>query len=885
MIYTRIQLKNYIGIYNGLGLNKIDIDFTRCKSGIIRIIGDNGSGKSTLVNALTPLPDDNSAFIPNVKASKMVSLFDEISGETYIIEFIHNVNDKGERTTTQGYIRKMYPDGSTKELNPTGKISSCKELIYSELELDSNFIALSKMSTTNKGLAGMIPSERKRYVNAIVSETQAFTDIYKKFLKKSNFYKDTIKRITSKIDSIGKPEALAISLEQVSGTVNKTETLIQKLTDEIATQKAIISTIPASDNIMSLNARKIELEKLLKEYEVAVSDLNNNDIIANIDTVKQEKAITEEKIRSNTETINSLIAKQEEDSIKLQDKSAKLAYMDVANIDEIHSQYDESSEKIHEYKHIISELGINPDYQISKEDYINAIDALERVRDIIKNSCSNISSNDIPEVLGYRNNSLVLKEKIESIKNKLEQQKQFKAIYEQDKHMYYTLNDIAKVRVQCSQKQCPMQDMIEEKLKSCTVDYNDELTDMLKAELSRLETIYDIVGSLNTIMVLVKSCKKVLTAIGLDNIIESEAAFIQDICNHKAYTYIDKVTSKAVDYNILDMYRYEIERNNKLLEEIEDYRGKEAFLDEVKFDIDNLNSSLTKTMNTINELNEANKNYKFLIGDYNNQLNNLNLMLSEFNQYIILKEELTSIESEVSKSLEFIEKISTCERIINENEIKLKTAKTYLEQQKSQENEITFNIKMLNQYLKEMEEVKANYDKVELIKKYTNPSQGGIQNLFIAMHMNKIIVDVNNILGTLFNGSLMLQPFVINETEFRIPVSVESGIPHDDINSLSAGQTALISMIITAALSKQASSKLNVFSSDELDGPLDPKNRRFFLDTLKTVRALTNSHQSIMISHNSEISNDECDVILLKNDNSDGPNVNGNVIWSYYEEF
>ena len=47
-----ITLKNYIGIFNGLGLNEINIDFRICKHKVIAIKGKNGSGKSTLFTIL-----------------------------------------------------------------------------------------------------------------------------------------------------------------------------------------------------------------------------------------------------------------------------------------------------------------------------------------------------------------------------------------------------------------------------------------------------------------------------------------------------------------------------------------------------------------------------------------------------------------------------------------------------------------------------------------------------------------------------------------------------------------------------------------------------------------------------------------------------------------
>ena len=52
MRYKSIELINYAGIYNGMGLTQIKIDFTQCISNKIIIRGSNGSGKSTLMSAI-----------------------------------------------------------------------------------------------------------------------------------------------------------------------------------------------------------------------------------------------------------------------------------------------------------------------------------------------------------------------------------------------------------------------------------------------------------------------------------------------------------------------------------------------------------------------------------------------------------------------------------------------------------------------------------------------------------------------------------------------------------------------------------------------------------------------------------------------------------------
>ena len=54
MLLRKLRLVNYGGIYNGMGLYDICIDFTKCKHRTILIKGDNGSGKSTIEGALKP---------------------------------------------------------------------------------------------------------------------------------------------------------------------------------------------------------------------------------------------------------------------------------------------------------------------------------------------------------------------------------------------------------------------------------------------------------------------------------------------------------------------------------------------------------------------------------------------------------------------------------------------------------------------------------------------------------------------------------------------------------------------------------------------------------------------------------------------------------------
>ena len=68
-----IHLENYIGIYNGMGLREITIDFSIGSHRTVVIRGDNGSGKSTIMKSLSIFPDGNEMFIPGEPAKKEIN--------------------------------------------------------------------------------------------------------------------------------------------------------------------------------------------------------------------------------------------------------------------------------------------------------------------------------------------------------------------------------------------------------------------------------------------------------------------------------------------------------------------------------------------------------------------------------------------------------------------------------------------------------------------------------------------------------------------------------------------------------------------------------------------------------------------------------------------
>ena len=243
MKYLQATFKNYIGFYNGMGLYEVSIDFRKCTHNIILITGKNGSGKSTLMNHLNPFPDGSNSFIPGKTAEKCLVLFD--NGDTYTIQIISPADLKG-RKTTKAYIQK-----NGVELNENGNVSSYKDIVFNEFELDSNYVSLSRLSNSDRGLGDKTPSERKRFASNIIDNLDIYNNIYKTLNKKSLIYKSHTNTIHTKIQNSGNAENLKSRLKMLQareGELNR---------DIMATNNTIVS-IEAKNSIDEDEAIKIK---------------------------------------------------------------------------------------------------------------------------------------------------------------------------------------------------------------------------------------------------------------------------------------------------------------------------------------------------------------------------------------------------------------------------------------------------------------------------------------------------------------------------------------------------------------------------------------------------------------------------------------------------
>lgn len=879
MLLKRLKLVNYGGIYNGMGLYEIEIDFTRCRNKIVLIKGDNGSGKSTIESALKPLPDDNSSFISGVSACKEIEYIDETNSIVYSITYIHEC--KNQSRISKGYFKKIFPNGNVIDLNPSGNISSCKEMINEELELDANYITLTQLSSTKRGIADLRPAERKRYVNSILSSTDVYNTMYKTLSKKASTYKALMGSISSKIDNVGNTVQLQEELKSIESKISETEKLMEQHNEVINKEKGMLLSIDPNNEISNrietytestktYSSKRDEFSKQLNK--IYSTDPNLSTIVINkeiLDKLNQDIIDTKYLIESTKERINNLIKQREQEASRLEEETAKLksinSGMNLIEVQRIKDDLTSRKEKIRKRWGDIVDLNT-----ITHDEFMIAYEAIKQMIEILNQPIELIPSDDIEiEYLDVLRN-------IERLDNEIEDTAVFRNKIEMNE---YKLDILEQRPSDCNNNSCPFiadalkaKKIIDELMKQrkgfTTISELNKQKESYEQKLSNVERNKRLLEIYNTNRIILSKLQLNLDTyencvVSLSRnrlmLLPTLAGFIEYSNDLIEYKSIDKdLNDITVKYNAL-------------------YTQKDL-INMITDSIDRLNVNINEDTVKINAMNEE---ITSLTKKYNDMCKLCISLEDIFNLRASLnecEESLRILNEEIEKDRSNIDRIEKLNSDIEKLNVNISELKSQLEPLRRTAESLRYRITLSAEYSKEYEQYNMMYTKIETLKYYCSPTTG-IQLLFANMYLNKIMDNANKILSRLFGGTFALLPLIITESEFRIPVAVRGGINHDDITSMSSAQISLISMIISISLLSQTSTKLNIIVGDEIDAPFDSENRREFMNILTQLMGLVNSSQCVLISHNSEISLNDCDVILLKNEND--VITEGNIIWSY----
>ena len=902
MKFTSIYLSNYIGIYNGMGLYEIHIDFTRCRNRVTVIRGDNGSGKSTLMKALSLFPDPNDAFIPNMPAKKEIVLVD---GSTfYKITFVHDIKNNGERETTKAYIVKTFGPEIV-ELNPNGNVSSFKEILYSELGLDSNFVALSQLSNDDRGLADKKPAERKRFVNSIISSLEVYNGIYKILTKKSSSYKSMINALVSKLDLLGNEDVLRKNLEVVETNINALQDRKDNAVACLAQDQSRINILDPDGSIQSINKTLVveinNLTKQLEKLDSFISSLMNANNISEIDFEAALKSIIDRKnsliIQNQIDrnNVQTLMKQKELEAEELNEKIQRVSSLNLDNLNALKDEIAKYRSSMQEMEATIKTVGIDDITSLTKDEYIIALNSLKELNACISNFKTIASYEVIQEIINYylEYGTVLPVINVSAYEEDKKETEQAIAACELDYNAIYSkMNLLDTLRLRPSNCKNDSCSFISE-AKKFADSKPEETLDALSFEIADRRRDVEVVdhliqeaniknNAINNFAVILREVNRnasLLSKMPNGEMFKDIKLFFERILNGYSFEYIDYIY-QYIDYaNLFDLYKHNASILSDLETRAREYESKITIIESVNSDIDRINNTLTKISEEIGPLNDVILLREKKIASYQELEGVYESLIAKAKERREINDNLNSLKSKLAENNKKMEDIRMSLLRIEEHRKTINDCNSNIAPLMKERDKLNHSIQMMDDYKIEKAELEENYNFIETLKYYSSPTTG-IQLVFMELYMGKIIALANELLSLLFNGQYSIQPFVINESEFRIPC-LGGGYINDDISSMSSSQIGMISMILSFALLHNSSTKYNIIKLDEIDGPLDYNNRTYFTDVLNKIMDIMGTEQCIMISHNSELQMDNFDIILLKHDIDNLDYRRGNIIWSY----
>ena len=868
-----IRLENYIGIYNGRGDNILEVDLSQSTSNIVIIRGSNGSGKSTLLKALSPLQDDNTAIIPGMEGKKTLRYL--YNGEVYEILYVHPVKNDGSR----GQVKmQVYKGMNRVELNPTWNVTSGKDIIFDLFNLDANFLTLSQLSSEDRGLADKKPAERKKFVNSIINGIEVYNNMYKVITKKYSTFKNMINTISSKIRQIGNIEELNARFINISKQVEDVSSERDKAVIEASKIDAEIGILTRDnnleeyykineeirDNIDYISASKsqvIDLSKgeLSSENLYELKDIIDNSLHTfdkDISKWKSEEAVANAKIEN--------ISREKDETFKsLQTKITKRGtLLDGGFSDSDLSLYKDTKAKIAELENDINGLNSSIKNLSEAEALVNAMEMIVPVLDSLYNGLDATTKKEKYDFVKTTldNDGKYVDQTVELSRTYNEVSRTVGEL-ESEVLAYEILFDKAK-SLALRPKECKIDDcsFVKEAIEASSKhpekrinDINKEISESktllksLEKDIESYKELYDFNKRFTNLHGMVLSFRKLLEKSPVDYIIDP----------YQLLASLDHMEKLMIDFNqIRGIFNIITTKSNyeEIIESLKEpaakYEANKALIDELDSDIASLKDKLTTIDNRLMAEKDAISETVTDISLTEFKIEVYTKCKSLVDECIGLDTRNEELQAQINSLSDIALKVKTLDTRMAEAKSRADRLNNDLNAILNERDKIASNKTLLEDYIRDLDLYNKNFSILETIRYYLSPTTG-IQTVFMRTYMGNIILKANELLSLIFNGQFIIQPFVINEAEFRIPC-LGNGLVNDDISSMSTSQICMISMILSFAILSNSSTDYNILKLDEIDGGLDTENRIQFIGLLKQLISMVGCEQCFLISHNME---------------------------------
>ena len=848
MKIEKLILENFAAIKNAMNTKRIEIDFSNTENKVCILIGPNGSGKTTLLSLLHPFSDlgnldvrnGNKLILENKDGYKEIHIS---KGDDYYIIKHFYTHHKEKNHSVKSYIEKNGND-----LNPNGNVTSFKEYVKLELQIEPDYLKLIRLGSNVTNLINLSSTERKNFMSKIMEEIDIYLEYYKAVNTKIRQLDDMISHTVdkmNKIDIVDKKDE-ENNIKKMKEDKKSLESDFYKLNEDIITCKNKIDDIDDVDNLTS-NLQDItkkykkmlkvvesygDIKKLdLKYYEDEIDKLNQR-----INSSKSEHGANLMIIKNHLESLDVYQNQLHSYEVQIEkelESSKELEKMN-NNVITIRKKLREIEASLGEYEANYSSAEIINFYtflkntqQILRTVYEFGGRVVKKVVELLRNGTNvphYINSHIVDiDTTNNSDSSLMLLSKLSSILSK---------------DIIFSCKEECQAKTIISQ----LQDLI----KSSEVDDKSESYDFYHD----MDLVYQ-----NLIKIIPKFAQYKELILKLPNKEDFSMDSLYKKIAKTEMIYDDKamnlLVSKSLEY---DEY---VNLTNKLTEA---ENSLDTFKSLSKSNVSSLYDELVDTINST----------KIKIGDLKQRNSDLDEVIQESSDSLESMIDIRDTIIKFDSTKDEFERLNHDFKVFTENENKKKEAILASEKLsiniENLNNDIQNRISKLDQYVslnKDLKKMNSAYDDMVVIKEALSSKQG-IPLFIIQNYLNNTEVITNELLDIAYDGNIYIDNFHITPTEFTIPF-YNKGVLIPDVKYASQGELSFLSIALSFALSSQALSKYNIMLLDEIDGPLDSKNREKFIDILEDQIERIDSEQNFLITHNNMFSSYPVDIIDLSN--------------------
>lgn len=858
MKITYLRLKNYAGIFAAMKKKDVEYQFSKMKNRIVLLIGGNGSGKTTILSTLHPFAYPGSMDIRN--GSGLI-----LSGEQGMKE-IHYDKDGQEikikhvyTPTTTGHSVKSFISIDGEEKNPNGNVTSFVTMVETFLDIEQDYLKLTRLGANVTGLINMKSTERKGFTSSMLADVDVYTGFYKKINSDTRELKTLLKSLSDKLAKLNIKD-VEMEIKEITSMKNKLSEL-EELRERKNTSLGIISyrinELSPKDStfkelLTSLNKEYSNCTHMLNRIEKELSTIiitdNKEEVEKAFKKVYEAKLILSEKINQTIESIDKCFKKKQDYDIQLMHMN------DSESLESLNSTRNKLKTKIDSIKNL-PKINVT----ISKSELLTLLSLAQEVERVL----GNLSAFDDEMILSTysmikdnRNIDNYVYSNVNKIDMKLAKIDRELIEYSDMQKTDTDITVLYELYDNCSK--CPYYQMSKKKDVNKAMTSANALKMQKMSLLKKREEYLSINLIRDYILGVIKSISSYETIIKqlsynpftINSILRTKNIDTTYISDAIEYCELQEELSSLT----LDLYKIESEISN--ISSTESIKSITMLSDEVTKELAELETKLTVMTNE-----------KVELDDTTNRLENILSIITRNEQLIKDKEVYSTRKQELDEAINSMkqkeEEVSQLKSSAVDIQIEINTYTKNIKAIQEYLQTKQYNLQQYEELTEESNVLNDKYEELSILREALS-SNKGIPLLFIQLYLKNTRILANKLLQNVFEGDLEISEFIINEKEFKIPYT-RHGIEVSDVVYASQGESSFLSIALSFALMQQSLKSYNVMLLDEIDATLDQSNRNTFISILEQQLEEIGCEQVFMITHNNVFDNYPVDILRTSN--------------------